>query len=361
MDMIQNTANNHAFKGLYGHMMLRFIGFCFIVFSQLTISFLLIEASFLLEGDLNAFNNLDFNLIAFLLRLSDVGKPIILCSLFGLVFEKSKKIIHALIFYFILAVLFYVGETFIFNNVLEPFVLALLKEYNIQYALVEELFPLLLTYASSYANLNVFLDMFLCVLVYLFLLYTPKNIKGKWIYVYRFLVIIPISYILGSYVLTILNNFGILKITSVNISALLVKQSLTSFIIFFALVIFIKIRKHKYEKQNNILSYKEYLKTTSYTFSYSLFLAVLLALISIIEFGLSFVPGIKNFAIGDDYLLFFAIPFVLFYNVSKPANKIWPKIALPSFMVAHYFIFSCCILGVVITILEVVSKFLGTQ
>ena len=72
-------------------------------------------------------------------------------------------------------------------------------------------------------------------------------------------------------------------------------------------------------------------------------------------------PGIKNFAIGDDYLLFFAIPFVLFYNVSKPANKIWPKIALPSFMVAHYFIFSCCILGVVITILEVVSKFLGTQ
>lgn len=359
MKTINQKAYNHAFKGIYGHIFLRFIGFCFIVFSQLAICYILISASYLLEGDSTAFERIDFEVIDYLIKLGNVGKPIIMCSLFALVFEKGQKIVHALIFYFVMALLFYIGEIIAFEFLLEPFVMTLLEQYKLDYDIVIELFPLFSTYILSYANLNVFLDMFLCTLIYLFLFYSPKFIKGKWMYAYRCLVILPFLYIIGSTVFSVLESYSVIEFYSIALSALFVKGSLPSFIIFTALVIFIKIRKNRYEKENLGLTYEEYLKTSSYTFSYSLFLAILLVVISAIELGLSYIPNINDFGFGNNYFLFLAVPFVLLFNVSKFSTKKWHRIVLPAFMTVHYTVFGISIAIVVVTILEFLAVLFG--
>lgn len=353
MDAIQRKRYSHSFQGLYGYIGLRLIGFGFIVLSQFTIMvFITLAATILSQGNTDIFEMINFNILVYLLDLGNVGKPIIMCSLFILVIKKSNNIFKLLIMYAVLAFVFYIGEVVIFEHILFPFMWFILGKYSIPTEFLSSLEPMFETYMLSFSNLNVFLDMTLCVLFYIFIWYTPKTMKKKNIKYFRMLVIIPILYIVCSYTISVLSSYKIIQTNSIYISALLVKGSIPSFLIFVSCLIFMRIKRRIYNKRNNDLPFEEFVKTTHYSFSYSVFLAIVLAILSILEFIISFHPGIKAFSFAGNYFLFLAIPFILLCNLNLEPKRTNYRYIVPSWMLVHYSLFVISILWLAIKVLE---------
>lgn len=356
MEAIQRKRYSHSFQGLYGYIGLRLIGFGFIVLSQLTIMiFITFTATILSNGNTSIFEMMDFEILAYLLDLGNVGKPIIMCSLFFLIFKKESNLFKSLIMYAIFALVFYIGEVIIFNHILFPFIYFVLGKYSIPTEYLVGLEPLFQTYMLSFSNLNVFLDMTLCVLFYIFIWYTPKKIKKKNIKYFRMLVIIPIAYIICSYTISVLSSYNIIDAKSIFISALLVKGSIPSFLIFVSSLIFMRIKRRLHNKRNKELPFDEFVKTTHYSFSYSIFIMIVLAILSILEFIISFHPSIKAFSFAGNYFLFLAIPFILLCNLNLDPKRTNYKYIVPSWMLIHYSLFVISILWLAIKVLEFVE------
>lgn len=361
MRTMELSFKNRNQLGLYSYLSLRFVGFCFIMISQLALIVFLFTTVRLLKGDITAFDTIEGSFLDLLVGFGTVGKPVIMCSIFALIFEKGKKPFKSLLFYFIMAVAFYISEIIMFEIVIEPFIKILLREYNLDYSLVSDFYPSIKAYASSYANLNVFLDGLMCTLIYIFLVYTPRGYKGKKLVLYRLLTFLPIIYIFISSTISTLYRFNVIYYDSVFVGSLFVKESLTTFIIFFALVIFIKINKHMFNKTLHEYTYEEYLHSSSYSTAYSFFLASTLVVISIIEYLLTFSPYCKQLPIGGNYYLFLAVPFVLLFDVNKKIHKKWHKAIVPTLMTAHYGVFAVSAMMVVTSILEIIADLLGTR
>lgn len=358
MQSLDIRKHNQPFGGLYGYLGLRFVGFAFIALSQLAIMYIIVETSILIDtGDYTALYTVDFEAIDNLMKLGNVGKPIIMCTLFAIIFVRGKNLIKTIIFFFVTAVLFYVGEVIVLSRVLLPFLKALFMVYELPYEYFDIIYPMLLSYASSFANLNVFLDMFLCTLIYAFLWYTPKSVPQNKMVFYRLLAIIPYAYIICSFLFSTLYKFNVISYDPIFIDALFCKGSLPSFIIFTSLILFLKYRERIYYKNHkNDIPFEMYIKTSSYSFSYSVFLAIVLAVISVIEFLLNLIPETKLLPFGGNYYLFFAIPFVLLFNVNKITKFKIAKAIVPTWMFFHYFLFVSSIGVFLMSVLETVSE-----
>ena len=102
-------------------------------------------------------------------------------------------------------------------------------------------------------------------------------------------------------------------------------------------------------------NFDEFVKTTHYSFSYSIFIMIVLAILSILEFIISFHPSIKAFSFAVNYFLFLAIPFILLCNLNLDPKRTNYKYILPSWMLIHYSLFVISILWLVIKVLEFVE------
>lgn len=348
-------------KGLFSYQFLRLVGFAFIAFSQLGIMWIILNLVALLDAyDLSVLLDFDYSSTFNLIQLSNIGKPIIICSFFPLILNKTKKLKFWVLGTLVLAIAFYFGEILVFNRLLLPFAQAVIAEYGFDTSYVELLYPVFLTYSSSFSNLNIFLDMFLCISLYALLWYVPKNIKPKNLKFYRLLAILPGLYIVASFVLSYLQQNKILEFDSVYIGSLLVHGSLPTFILFIASILFMRINRRRYNAYNHIdIELEDYLKTSTYSFSYTLFLLALTYCLSLFQYLMSFSDIGTKLPFETNFYLCYALPFFAVFNINRTPK--FPKLLgglTFCWMGFHYMLFVFSILLFAFSSLEALRLFL---
>ena len=190
-----------------------------------------------------------------------------------------------------------------------------------------------LTHMSFITRANVFTDLFIFSLFHFFVNYNPtKHFKGKKIYLFRAMVAIPISYVIVAYILKTLNNFNVINLPFAFLPFLLTKSPIV-FVIFSLMSLALKNRKSLYIKKIGLTNeeYKHYLTTNRNSFSFSLWLSVLIAIFAVIEiiiivifvsvYGnegfLGVMIRISNCSIGEAVSLVLAIPFIFLYSYTR--------------------------------------------
>ena len=153
----------------------------------------------------------------------------------------------------------------------------------------KEAYPLVMTsfYGVSprgFFAFNIFVDLFLCTLVMLFLNARPKKIfTGKKIYIFRAFTLLPIAYEVASIVLKGEAAAGLILLPSWVFPLLTVKPPMT-FLVFVILAIFIKTRELRYCRHGNTHEdYQAFLKTNRNAWNFSVFAAIILFVAGVID------------------------------------------------------------------------------
>lgn len=133
---------------------------------------------------------------------------------------------------------------------------------------------------------NLFVDLLLCTLVMLFLNYKPVHIfKGKSVVIFRLLTLLPIGYEVGCMAMKIQSARGMIRIPAWAFPLLPVKPPMT-FVLFIALAVYVKTRELRFRRHGKTHEeYKAFLKTKRNSWNFSVFLAIMMVIVSILDLG----------------------------------------------------------------------------
>lgn len=191
---------------------------------------------------------------------------------------------------------------------------------------------------------NVFVDLFCCVLIMFFIDYTPKKyFQGNKIILFRLLVLLPIIYEVGSAIL-----MGLLGMNAMfsdftfslppEILPLIGKKPIGMIIAFVLICIYVKIREKRYlKKGGTVEGYEIYLETNRNSFKFSAVASIIFLVVALIDIVLYVVPPIllamqsaepentlivlldmfANFTVGKSACLILVIPFTLLFSYTK--------------------------------------------
>lgn len=138
----------------------------------------------------------------------------------------------------------------------------------------------------GFVSFNIFVDLFLCTLVMFFLNYEPKHIfkNPKIRIIFRLFTVFPIAYEVISIILKIQSANGQITLPVWVFPLLTVKPPMT-FVLFIALAVYVKTRERRFRRHGKTHEeYQAFLKTRRNSRNFSVFLAVMLAVISIVDF-----------------------------------------------------------------------------
>ena len=187
---------------------------------------------------------------------------------------------------------------------------------------------------SGFAAFNLFVDLFLCTLFMFFLNYRPKRVfVGKGLIAFRLFAALPVGYEVASILLRAASATGRLALPVWSFPLLTVKPPI-AFIVFMLMALFIKAREWRYCGNGNThADYEAFLKTNRNSLHFSLFMALLLVIAGVVDFGLMLYVmnpdrlmdrltfGIAT-GIGESMPLLFAAPLMpLLSYTRKPRLK----------------------------------------
>lgn len=256
-----------------------------------------------------------------LINLNKLSLPLMIAWMVSQISGFKDNSIRMVIFYGLLSILFYVGEILFFLYYLIP-TINYLTDQLLGFTIPKEY---ILSIGSYFSSLNVFIDLFLCALIYLFLFYTPKKIRSKkGIIVFRSLSSIPILYIVISFIFNILINYGYI-VTNIYTKALFPSKGLINYFIFITMMLYLLFRERIFNKvnKNKEFKYEDYKKTNRYVINYSIVACLIFIFYSLLDTLIGLIPTISSLGFGNSLSLLFAIPFLLIHDfTAKPINKI---------------------------------------
>lgn len=137
----------------------------------------------------------------------------------------------------------------------------------------------------GFVSFNIFVDLFLCTLVMFFLNYRPRRLfRGKSLIVFRLFTLFPIAYELVSIWLKIRSSLGLVELPLWSCAFLTVKPPMT-FVLFVILAVYVKTRELRFRRHGKThQDYLAFLKTRKNSWNFSAFLAVMMAVISLLDF-----------------------------------------------------------------------------
>lgn len=280
----------------------------------------------------------------FLKGISVLALPLMMIAVFSRIVTDEQHIKRKLYTYFCLAFAFYILEilavhAFVYQSLgilqLDAESLVIFAEILVRFVL------------APFAGINVFLDFFVCTLFYYFLTYTPKGYTGVRLTLFRLGTLLPVLYILISFVLSGLLRLGVIGLDFYTV-ALLPSKNLAVYLIFFLMVLY---RRSHSLYGGSAASEKKPFRSDSF----SVFLALMLTLISAADYLLALLPYVSSFGIGNASTFFLAAPLVLCFDCEKPLRKKYaPLIYDTAFYLILYIVllyFYSKIFGFVITML----------
>ena len=142
----------------------------------------------------------------------------------------------------------------------------------------------MLSHFTRYLSLNVFIDLLMCSLLYLFLVYKPKNISEKSLRYYRLLTVLPILYELASVIIKGLSLGAGLFQLPMEVLPFLTNKPVVTFLSFIAIIFYLKYQKKIYLKLGgNKEGYEEYLQTNAHSFRVGVVMALSFAIAGILD------------------------------------------------------------------------------
>ena len=285
------------------------------------------------------------NKLTFLKSFVNISTPLLLVTILANITRNKEKLKKYCIIYFVLAIGFYLSEIFIFRVIIVPFLEeTFLYMLNVEGEMPAEAHTFILkivSYISSvFANLNTFLDIFLCSLFAFFALYEPNIKSKKGLILFRLGTLIPVLYFIVSNILTSLHNYGILNY-GIEIGALVVHRNYACFAFFFIVVLYLKYREKRInEKDLRFLKYEKYATTNKGLLLFNLTIITLILILSLIDFLLSFIPNASYLNIGTAYNMYLCTPFLLFFNSQrKKHNKLTASIVITYMSIIFFIMF----------------------
>ena len=272
--------------------------------------------------------------------------PLFLMANFAIILQQKNNYKKLILGYLKILLAIYVGFIVIYYH----FVVVLLMRVENMSFLDARLASIEIFTALGKQNglvVNVFIDLFCCVLIMYFIDYTPKKyFQGKKIILFRLLVLLPVLYEVGSAIL-----MGLLGMNSIytdfkfslppEILPLIGKKPIGMIFAFLFICIYIKLRQRHYMKKGGTQEgYELYQKTNRNSLRFSALMAITFAVVAILDFIAILVPAValignnpdasnteniinvlSNFTLGKSICLILVIPFVLLFSYTKQHNN----------------------------------------
>ena len=268
---------------------------------------------------------------SFLSDLADMALPFLLIANFSLIMNGQKTFRTLLLKNFFAMSGLFAACTLMLGH----FITEALKLVSSDPSRVPDVIQTVFSYSAENGFLcfNIFVDLFLCTLVMYFLNARPKRFfTGRRIILFRLLVLLPVAYELLCMIVKIRTARHETLLSPYLYSLLTVKPPMT-FVLFVILAAFIKTREIRFCRQGRTHEeYLEFLKTNRNSLNFSVFLAVMLTAISLIDFlAVSLLsargdagaarmdPVFRALGFGESKFLFLlALPVLLFSYTRKP-------------------------------------------
>ena len=191
---------------------------------------------------------------------------------------------------------------------------------------------------SGVLSFNIFMDLFLCTLVMFFLNYSPKRFfSGKWRYLFRACALLPILYEAACIILKVLASRKEVTISPFLWPLFTVKPTMT-FVLFVVMAVYIKTREMRFCRHGKTHEeYAAFLQTKKNSWDFSLFLAITLIAVSVIDYFVvmivtrtelagmemtdelisTYQPIAFTMGFGDSLMLALMAPLVLLFSYTR--------------------------------------------
>ena len=191
------------------------------------------------------------------------------------------------------------------------------------------------TFVSDRVQVNVFADLFAFALFHFFLNFTPKKVfKGKALIIFRLFALIPIAFVLTSYILKILGAFEVVNL-SLYVYPFLTTKSPLVFMVFIVISLWIKYRERLFLRLGATKEeFQKFLNTNRNAFSVSAHLSLVIlmaALLDVISASALLIiyacigkvddnflsVASSTFGAGQAFSMLIAVPFILLYSYKR--------------------------------------------
>ncbi|MBP5575071.1 MAG: hypothetical protein J6X50_05015 [Bacilli bacterium] len=272
--------------------------------------------------------------------VSNLSTPFFIIASFGLVLSGRRNMRDFMLVYGLAYI--GIGLGFVF------FYLRYIDGLFVMMGLEQTPFPTLVSgFLSDKVQVNVFADLFAFSLFHFFMNYTPKRVfKGKLVIIFRLFALLPIAFVIVSYILKILNATNIIALSFYVFPFLTTKSP----IVYFAFVVaslWIKNRERLFIKLGATKEeYQEFLNTNRNSLSMSIHLSliilisivfdVILFIFAMIHYGIHGLPVetfsetvVDVYGVGQSSMMVLAIPFILLYSYKRKHKDARIDIAIP--------------------------------
>ena len=240
---------------------------------------------------------------------------------FSNLLKEKDNMYKFLIINFIKSIFFYFLSIIILGNIIKDGIFGnLIDEVNkVEISpdgknkileLINDLEKITIRYVGNLlADYNNSLDKLLIGSLYIILFSSPKCVKEKNLIFFRLLSIIPISYILLSFIFRTLNNLGKINL-SIYVYPIFVGPKVTIFGFFISSLLYIKFKAKKYkmfDEEDNIIP-NVFAKVSSKIFSVFGFIELYIGL---------FHSQLTSYGIGKYFLIIICAPIMILYDYKR--------------------------------------------
>lgn len=243
--------------------------------------------------------------------------PLLFLALCNRITSNEKEARRTVLYLFIVASGIYLATIFVYNRYILGFFKAIFNEDadDIARSFVKAIF-------GSVININVYIDVLLCSILYYFLVCTPKKLKSKVAMVFfRLASIIPVTIMFVSPVVYYDYLYEGLELPF-ELLAAIPSRSLSVHMIFVILILFVKFRKLAFIKKGGTEEqYDEYVKTNRSSLQYSVFCCLSILIVFLVNCILQIASGLFDFsAIVSELPMLFVTPVILLYSYNRKSR-----------------------------------------
>ncbi|MGN1227994.1 MAG: hypothetical protein ACI4TX_05075 [Christensenellales bacterium] len=304
-----NTKGDIKFRGFLSARAMRILGYSLIVLTQFfVIIYSLSETISLPKWLIDIAGNYEY--------IAPLSLPILSFAFFSMIISSRENIKQCILRYFIASILIYLAIILLFDRYLIGFMSVISEDYESARIYAE---AFVMGLFGSFINYNIFVDLFLFAIFFYFLICKPKCIKTKYsLFLFRTLSFIPVIVVVLTFILYALHNFEIITLP-LEVLPILPCRSICIYLIYFTIVIAMKIRQIRMEKHNiTAEQYKSYLYSNRNSLRFSVFSSIVIIVVCLFDFILSLLlPNAELFGIGVSYSMMFVVPIILCFSYTR--------------------------------------------
>lgn len=273
----RTKANDIKFKGILSYRHLRIIGWVFLALAQVAV---ILKIAMAVDKTMASSLNPWITVVSF---FSDLPLPLFLLANFAIILQKKENFKILFIKFGGLAIGMYVLANLIVLHYAYGFMQSLMPSISLEMVCLVVGMTLANLGKVGY-SLNIFIDLFLFVLLIYFLNYRPKkHFQGNKIKIFRAFVFIPILYEIASIVIKACMASG-LFITPTYFFFLLTSKPPFLFLAFVILGIMMKIREMKHLKKHESPELlNEHYETNAHSLRISITIVVIIIICSVLD------------------------------------------------------------------------------